>query len=382
MMMKSAHACRRALASVARCGWLLLGVVQTYAAPTPATVFPDKEWQLATPESQGVDATKLQDAVDLLNRTVGKDGGRELVIVRHGRIIWHGDNIDHVHGVWSLTKVFTSTTLGLLVDGGKCTLNTKAADILPSIAAAYPEVTLRHLTTMTSGYRAMNDEPRGSYKHGPSRTPFDPNPEPLFQPPGSKFAYWDSAMNQLGNILTHIAREPLAELFRRRIAEPIGMNSSNWHWGNLGAVDGITVNGGSGNNGGVMKISARELARLGLLYLNRGNWNGRQLLSESWIDTATRIQVAADVPHGFPERNSEGPGEYGFNWWVNGIKPDGKRKFPAAPPRTYCGAGHNNNYCFIIPEWNMVIVRLGLDGSAGDRVWNAFLAKVGESLLP
>ncbi len=42
---------------------------------------------------------------------------------------------------------------------------------------------------------------------------------------------------------------------------------------------------------------------------------------------------------------------------MNGIKPDGKRKFPDAPPGTYCGAGHNNNYCFVIPEWNMVIVR-------------------------
>jgi len=92
--------------------------------------------------------------------------------------------------------------------------------------------------------------------------------------------------------------------------------------------------------------------------------------------------VAASVPHGFADRDDEGPGEYGFNWWVNGIKPDGKRKFPQAPPGTYCGAGHNNNYCFIIPEWNMVIVRLGLDGSAGDRVWDAFLAKVGDSLIP
>ena len=47
---------------------------------------------------------------------------------------------------------------------------------------------------------------------------------------------------------------------------------------------------------------------------------------------------------------------------------------------SYCGAGHNNNYCFVIPEWNMVIVRLGLDGSAGDKVWSEFLAKVGEAV--
>lgn len=350
-------------------------------AATRSDVFPGKDWETATPESQGVDGKKLNEAAALLERTIGSNGVHELVIIRNGRMIWHGDDIDKVHGIWSFTKVFTSTTLGLLIDDGKCTLDTKAKDVLPTMAAAYPEVTLRHFATMTSGYRAMNDEPRGSYKHGPSKTSFDPNPEPLFTPPGSKFAYWDSAMNQFGNVLTHIAKEPLEELFRRRIADPIGMNSNKWNWGDLGMVDGISVNGGSGNNGGVMKISAREAARLGLLFLNRGKWNGKQLISEHWVSEATRIQVPASVPHGFAGHGDEGPGEYGFNWWINGIRPDGKHKYPDAPPGVYCGAGHNNNYCFVIPEWNMVIARLGLDGSASDKVWNAFLAKVGAALI-
>lgn len=347
-----------------------------------ATVFPGKAWAEASPESQGVDAAKLQEAAALLERTIGKDGVHELLIVRNGRVIWQGDNIDKVHGIWSFTKAFTSTTLGLLIDDGKCTLDTKAKDVLPAMAAAYPEVTLRHFATMTSGYRALNDEPRGTYLHGPSKTSFLPNPEPLFTPPGTKFAYWDSAMNQFANVLTHVAGESLEELFQRRIADPIGMNRSNWNWGDLGIEEGLTINGGSGNNGGVMKISARETARFGLLFLNRGQWNGKQLLSERWVDEATRVQVSANVPHGFAPRDDEGPGEYGFNWWVNGIKPDGKRKFPGAPPGTYCGAGHNNNYCFVIPEWNMVIVRLGLDGNARDQVWSDFLGKVGAALKP
>jgi len=344
-----------------------------------AAAFPGKDWELASPESQGVDSAKLSEAITLLDRTIGSNGVHELLIVRNGRMIWHGDNIDKVHGIWSFTKVFTSTSLGLLIDDGKCTLDTKAKDILPAMAATYPEVTLRHFTTMTSGYRAVGDE-TGSYKHGASLTPFDPNPKPLFTPPGSHFAYWDSAMNQYANVLTHIAGESLEDLFKRRIADPIGMNRARWDWGDWGKVDGLVVSGGSGNKSGPMKISAREAARLGLLFLNRGKWNGKQLISERWVTEATRVQVPATVPHGFAERAKSGPGEYGFNWWVNGIQPDGQRKFPGAPPNTYCGAGHNNNYCFVIPEWNMVIVRLGLDGSAGDRVWSDFLAKVGESV--
>jgi len=354
---------------------------QPAAAAATTSVFPDHEWEIATPESQRVDSAKLRAAVALLERTVGKDGARELAIVRGGRLIWHGDDIDKVHGVWSFTKVFTSTALGLLIDDGTCSLDTKAADVQPAMRAAYPDVTLRHFVTMTSGYRAVGDEPQGTYLHGPSVTPFTPNPEPLFAPPGSHYAYWDSAMNQFANVLTRLAREPLRDLVKRRLADPIGMNPTGWSWGDWKEVDGLVVNGGSGNKSGALKISPREAARFGLLFLNRGRWGDRQLLSTRWVEEATRVQVPATVPHGFPPQAKEGPGEYGYNWWVNGVKPDGTRKWPAAPPRTYAAMGHNNNVCFVLPEWDMVIARLGLDGSAGDRVWNDFLAAIGSALV-
>ena len=350
------------------------------ASATSASVFPGKEWEVASPESQGMDPAKLSKAIAMLQGKVGKSGVHELIIIRNGRLIWQGDDIDKVHGVWSLTKVFTSAALGLLVDDGKCALETQAKTILPELAAAYPEVTLRHFATMTSGYRARNDEPQGTYTHGPSKTPFLPNPEPLFTPPGSKFAYWDSAMNEFANVLTRIAGEPLQDLLRRRIAGPIGMNRENWNWGDWGPVGGVIVNGGSGNKSGAMKISARDTARFGLLFLNRGNWNGKQLLSARWVDEATRVQVSATLPPGDEKSEGEGPGEYGFNWWVNGIKPDGQRKYPGATSGTYCGAGFNNNRLFIIPEWNMVILRLGLDGNTPDKLWSDFLASVGEAI--
>jgi CubicO group peptidase (beta-lactamase class C family) len=340
-------------------------------------VFPGKEWEEAAPQSQGVDAAKLNAAVSLLDRTVGTNGVRELVIIRNGRLIWKGNDCDKVHGVWS----FTSTALGLLIDDGKCTLDTKVAQFLPGMKEAYPTVTLRHFATMTSGYRAVGDETSGTYIHGPSATPFQPNPQPLFTPPGSQYAYWDSAMNQFGNALTCIAGEPLEELFQRRIADPLGMNRARWDWGDLGKIDGLVVNGGSGNKNRHVQISAREAARFGLLFLNRGRWDGKQLLSERWVEEATRVQVPATTPHAQPESKILGAGVYGLNWWVNGVKPDGQRKFPGAPANTFWGSGHNNNLCFVIPEWNMVIVRLGLDGKAGDQVWSDFLARVAEALM-
>jgi len=367
----------------------LLAVVCSIALSSAAVaadrmVFPGREWEQATPESQGVDAERLDAAVAYLKANSGRDGVNELVIVRNGRMVWNGTDIDKVHGVWSLTKSFTSTVLGLLIDNGRATLDTLAKDHVPSMAEHYPAVTLRHFTTMTSGYYAVGDEPRGSYAHGPSRTPFTPGSTPLFTPPGSKYAYWDSAMNQFANVLTRIADEPIEELFKRRIADPINMDRARWDWGDFGEVDGIVVNGGSGNSNKHMRICARELARFGLLFLNRGKWNGRQLISASWVDAATSLQVPAAIPAG--HAYSEGrPGLYGYNWWVNGVRADGTRKWPGVPLGTYAASGHNNNDMFVIPEWSIVIVRLGLDqqtdGPITDVTWSTFLQKVIGAIL-
>lgn len=345
--------------------------------------FPEKDWEEATPESQGIDSVKLNAAILYLKKNSGRDGVEELVIIRNGYMVWKGTNIDKVHGVWSLTKSFTSTVLGLLIDDGKATLDTLAKEYVPSMAATYPTVTLRHFTTMTSGYYAVGDEPRGSYKHGPSPTPFKPADKPLFAPPGSRYAYWDSAMNQFANILTQIAGEPMETLFKRKVADPIEMNPSKWDWGDFGEVQGIVVNGGSGNNDKHVRISARELARLGHLFLNQGKWNGKQLLSRAWVEQATRAHVPASLPLEHLS-GADGRGVYGYNWWVNGVKPNGKRRWPGAPPGTYSASGYNNNDMFVIPEWGMVIVRLGLDQTdfvITDAIYDNFIQKLGQAIM-
>ena len=344
--------------------------------------FPGAQWEEVTPEAAGLDSIRLKEAVRHLEANTGGDGARELVIVRNGKIVWRGDNIDHVHGVWSCTKSFTSTVLGLLIEDGKCTLETKAASILPEMKEYYPAVTLRHFTTMTSGYRAEGDTTSGSYTHGPSSTPFVPSNEALFAP-GSAYAYWDSAMNQFGHALTVTAGEPLDKLFKRRIADPIQMNPAAWKWGDFGTVNGLRVNGGSGNSGKHIQISAREMARFGHLFLNNGRWNGGQLISSNWIKEATSIQVAAGVSNAWTRSGIAGPGFYGFNWWRNGKGPDGKLLWPGAPADAFGASGHNNNKVFIIPSWGMVIVRLGLD--QGDRKWTdeaqgEFLRLVGSAI--
>ena len=371
-------------------GWILLAALAACRLEADGAdgkaVFPGTAWESVPPESQGVDGEKLAAAIRFLEAHVPRDGVQPLAVVRHRRLIYAGPKVDEFHGIWSCTKSFTSTVLGLLIDDGRCSLDTPAKDHVPEMARLYPAVTLRHFTTMTSGYRAAGDEPQGSYTHGPSRTPFVPGP-PLFSPPGSKFAYWDSAMNQFAHVLTRIAGEPIEELFRRRIAEPIGMRPDKWNWGEF-ETGGIPVNGGSGNGNRHIFISAREMARFGLLFLNRGNWNGRRLISAGWVDQATRPQAPKDLPLGHEGSPFRGSGLCGFNWWTNGVKADRSRKWPGVPVETFSASGHNNNDMFVIPPWDVVVARLGLDqgGPGGfevsDETYAAFLRQLGAALLP
>jgi CubicO group peptidase (beta-lactamase class C family) len=358
----------------------LIGCFPAYARTQPAT-FPGADWIQTTPEAQGVDSAKLQGAVEFLRANAPSDGVHELVIIRNGYLIWKGTGIDKRHGIWSCTKSFTSTVLGILVDDGKTTLDTKTATVLSSMSPAYPDVTFRHFTTMTSGYFAVGDD---LSTHGQSGTAFMPFGTPLFTPSGSKYAYWDSAMNQFANALTRVANEPMGQLFKRRIADPIGMIATDWSWGNFGIIDGLIVNGGAGNSG-MVEITARQMARLGHLFLHRGNWNGLQLISPSWVDSATKPQVSSTTPLGHPVASPfDGRGVYGFNWWSNGLKPSGARLWPGAPASTYSASGANNNDMFVIPDWGIVVVRLGLDEWSGfaitDATYSTFLHKIGQSV--
>ena len=290
-------------------------------------------------------------------------------------MIWRGPEADRRQPVWSVTKAFTSTAHGLLIEDGKCTLDTLAADYNPKhLAEHYRRVTLRHLATMTSGYDGVG----GSYDADDrKRSVQNALVGPLlpFFVPGTKYMYWDEATQQYGYVLTQIAGESLEDYLKRRVLDPIGIAQFAWRRDTTGKVLNWT---------GGIEISAADLARFGHLFLNEGNWNGKQLIDAAWIRQATRVQVPASIPDAHPTSSRKGSGVYGYHWWPNGVTPDGKRRWPHAPVTTYSRSGYNNNDLFVIPPWNMVIVRLGLDQREDEITtaeYDIFLKMIGQSLL-
>ena len=338
-----------------------------------ASAFPQSDWLVATPESQGVDPGKLDEAMACMEGFTLAEGVSQALVIRNGRMIWSGEDIDNLHPIWSCSKSFTSCCLGMLVDDGAISLDEPVAKYLPELQEHYATATFRHFANFTVGYRS---QPTGE---GQLAWPFDPAPA-LFAP-GERFIY-SMATEELGYAITKIAGETLRDMFKRRIADPIGMDPTQWDWGLWGQIDGLPINGGAGNYAKGIWTTARQIARLGWLFVHRGRWEDTQLLSREWVEEATRPQMDNTVPPHDPEGwYKDLPGSYGLNWWVNGFTPDGTRMWPTAPERTCAIQGNNNNICFVIPEWNMVAVRLGTDGIIDNRLYDRFFEKVQAALI-
>lgn len=349
---------------------LYLFIVFMYSCNSgPDPVFPGKEWMTASPESQHVDQEKMKAALELLASYCGEDGLEEVFVVRNGYVIYAGDSVLTQHNIYSCSKSFTSTVLGLLIEDNKCRLDDFAFQYEPLLQDQYDKIQLKHFASMTSGYSAVGvsrwNEPSEDWSHEPYRPA-----EPLFAP-GKAYAYWDEAMMMNGRVLTKIAGEDILGLIKTRITDH--MDIGTWDWFYEGETEkGIIIRNGCTG----IKMNATQLARIGLLFLNKGRWNGKQLISQSWVVQSTRNQVSTDIQVADTDRKSiDGVGRYGFNWWVRGNMGD----MPDTPPETYYMSGFNNNMCFVIPEWDMVFVRMGMDGNPpeGKRVvYNEFFGKL------
>jgi CubicO group peptidase (beta-lactamase class C family) len=345
-------------------------------APGPPE-FPGRAWRRAAPAEVGVDPAGLARALETWRSRLNGHGLERVLVVRRGVVIHEGAGASVANNLYSTTKSFTSTLAGLLLADKGLSVDAQAVRYEPLLREHYPLVTFRHFATMTSGYNA----PGGSRWNEPSEdwsiAPYVPAP-PLFAA-GTRFAYWDEAQMMFGRVLTRMAREDLLAVLDRRVLRPIGARAERW--GTEGEVDGIPIRNGCTG----LVMDARNLARFGLLFLNEGRWNGRQVVPAEWVSAATRVQVPQTAPPAETDRTDDGRGRYGFNWWVNGVKSDGQRGMPDATPRTFVALGLHHNVCLVVPEWDLVVVRLGEDRSPTGGHYatlNAFLRALAPAMSP
>ena len=231
----------------------------------------------STPEAQGISSQSVGDFV----KTVEKINTlHSFMIVRHGHVIaegwWSPEAADKPHVLWSLSKSFNSTAVGLAIAEGKLGLDDPVLKFFRAEAPSDPSENLkamqvRDLLTMTCGH---DTEPKIT-DNAPTVKQFLAHPVP--HQPGTHFKYNTFGSYMLSAIVTKTTGQTSLDFLKPRLFEPLGIENPKWD----ASPEGSSL-GGYG-----LYLCTEDIAKFGQLYLQKGKWNGKQLLPEKWVEQAT-----------------------------------------------------------------------------------------------
>ncbi|MFV0306794.1 MAG: serine hydrolase domain-containing protein, partial [Desertimonas sp.] len=255
-----------------------------------------------------------------------------LIIQRHGRRIVEGYWAPHLAGdirlVYSLSKTFTGTALGLAVGEGRLSLDDLVADHLPDEMAGAADITrrmrIRHIASMATGHdREMLPEALVADPHDPVRGFFTIAPD---AEPGSLFAYNQPPVLALATILQRLTGERLVDYLRPRVFDPIGIGDLRW----ARPIEDIDL-GFSG-----VHTTLDAIARLGQLYLDDGVWDGQRRLPEGWVAQASSVQS-----DNWMREEPDWQQGYGFQLWMS--------------KHGFRGDGAFGQYMVVLPQHDVVV---------------------------
>jgi len=334
------------------------------------------DWPAATPASQGLDPARLEK----LKQDAAARKTRALLVVRNGKIVleWYAEGVsqDTRQGTASLAKALVGG-MPLLVafQDGRMQPDDLACKYIPRWKAdpQKAKITIRQLATHTSGIEDAEqaDLPhdqlpgwKGAFwKRKPDPISIALDQAPVIFEPGTRAQYSNPGMAALGYAVTAALRgapeTDIRELLAKRVCGPIGIPESDWRisYGESYELDGLRVyaNWGGGN------FTPRATARIGQLMLQKGEWNGRQLLKPAWVQ---RVTTSAGMPKEVSGEQARPTA--GLCWWLNADGAWGK-----VPRDVFGGAGAGQEILLVAPSLNLVMVRNGayLSAAGSKRFW-------------
>ena len=327
------------------------GILVEFQLPVPPAADDwSGDWELVTADQVGLDPGRLEQAV----RDIGElEGVHGLLIARRGRLVaeryFRGSAGRRPHNLKSASKSVLSALAGLAIDQGLLDLDQPIADVLPEAAnlddTGKQAITLRHLLTMTSGLESTSFGNYGSWVASRNwvRAALA---RPLQAEPGTRFSYSTGGTHLLSATLSRAAGRSTHAFAREHLFEPLGIQRSAW------ARDRQGVHMG-GNN---LSLLPRDMLKFGQLYLNRGRWNGSQLLPWRWVDQSTRPGRVG------PRGRGRIYGGYGYLWWLRGTRERG----------AYIASGYGGQYIYVAPAEDLVVVVISTEISKG-RGWRGEL---------
>jgi len=316
-----------------------------FSTTTFAMVFPNKTWTYSTPQAQGMDPNILAEMDSMMEADAAQG-----ILIRNGYIIKEWDYQGYHSDSQSMSKSINSLLLGIAIDKGLiASLDSKVIDYYPPAVSGHEyasQITFRHLISMTSGI-APNEQ----------AFPSDPTTDVA---PNTRYVYTNDQQVRVAQALTYLYDKDLMDVLQENVLDKIGANIEHW-WtnGNIQASDGRNLVLRLGFAG--IGWTPKNLARIGHLYVNKGNWNGQQIVSEEYINQSfTRVPfqigpmeladpewdnvTAAWSPPYAEHIAALGGLGYGLAWWNNG-------------PGWHMH-GHGMQFTYVWPDENIVLVKM------------------------
>ncbi len=282
----------------------------------------------STPEAQGVSSAGIRAFVESANAQV--DTMHSFMLVRHGQVIaeawWKPEAAEKPHVLYSLSKSFTSTAVGLAVAEGKLSIDDPVLKFFPDDAPEQPSEKLkamrvRDLLTMSTGHQTepkLTAEPtwvKSFLAH------------PVEHKPGAHFLYNSAGTYMCSAIVQKLTGQTVLEYLVPRLFAPLGIGGAEWSTSPQGVCAG----------GWGLFLKTEDIAKFGQLFLQRGKWNEKQLVPSAWIEQATAKQVS----------NGSDPSKdwdqgYGFQFW-------------RCRHGAFRGDGAFGQFCIVMPEQDAVV---------------------------
>jgi hypothetical protein len=308
----------------------------------------------STPEEQGVSSSSVVKFLEAIE--TNKLELHSFMLLRHGYVIsegwWAPYRADLKHMLFSLSKSFTSTAIGLAEHEGLLSLDDLLVSFFPgdlpdTIGENLSKLRIKDLLSMATGHAEdttgkLHNDPNGNWVKAFLSIPID-------YEPGTHFVYNSGATYMLSAIVQKVTGVTVLDYLTPRLFEPLEIEGATWE----------TCPKGINTGGWGLNIKTEDIAKFGQLYLQKGLWNGVQLLTENWVDEATTFKIS----NGNDENNDWAQG-YCYQFWKcrNGA---------------YRGDGAFGQYCIVMPEQDSVIaIASGLGNM------QAVLNVIWENLLP
>ncbi len=325
---------------------VLLLVLVVYALPrwlgpesgTTQTYWPTQGWRSSTPEEQGCDSGKMAEGLQAIrDRNINI---HSLLIIRNGMVITDASFYPYdgktVHDIASVTKSMMTTLIGIAANQGKLQLDQPMVSFFPELTIANRDerkerITVRHLASMTSGLESLGlEQDEGTLTAMQAREDWVQFAldRKVVSEPGTQFVYDSPGMHLLSAILQQATGMTALEFARQNLFEPLGIKDVIW------PVDPQGYNHGWGD----LHLQPRDMAKLGYLWLNKGVWEGKQIVSREWVENSVKVQI-----------KTGGEDDYGYGWWV----------MSGDFGNEYAAIGRGGQRIQVIPTLNLMIVTTG-----------------------